>query len=79
MDDFCILPGPVFHPCGDLWRIFMMPNETPYEDLPEDTSLRRAYKKHLLAGGEPGEQMGLFLFDGKAIYNQAKVIKKPLE
>ena len=78
MDDFYILQIPVFAPCGDLWRIFMVPNETPYEALPEDTSLRLAYKKHLLAGGEPVQQLGLFLFDGSTIYNQATMIEKPL-
>lgn len=31
---------------------------TPAEDLPEDTSLRRGVKRHLLAGGTVGWTLG---------------------
>lgn len=80
MRDFAIMPSPYYDIYGDLWRIFGMPSDTPFEKLPEDTSLRRAYKKHLLAGGTPGECVGLFLFDGEKIYNKpTKIVKKPLE
>lgn len=78
MRDFYVLPEQNDAPLGDLWRIFGMPNETPFARLPEDTSLRRRYKAYLLAGGLPGEGTGVFLFDGKHLYNQAKIIKKPL-
>ena len=70
MRDFCILPGPYSDVYGDLWRIFHLPNDTPFALLPENTSLQRAYKKHLLSGGTPGECEGLFLFDGKRIFNR---------
>ena len=45
---------------GDLWRIFGRPNSEckNYSTLPEDTSLRRIYKKYLLGGGRIGECIG---------------------
>lgn len=44
----------------DLWRLFDT-METDYSKLPEDTSVRRAYKRHLLAGGKTGYGYGLMI------------------
>ena len=42
------------------WRIFDCPLETPLKELPEDSFLKRAYKKHLLEGGRLGYGVGVF-------------------
>ena len=41
--------------------------EEEAEDLPEDTSMRRAFKKHLLAGGKTGAALGILVFDGEKL------------
>ncbi len=48
----------------DLWRIFgYMAEDEPFENLPEKTSLQRAYKKFLLDGNMPGQGIGVFVYD----------------
>ncbi len=50
----------------DLWRIFgYMAEDEPFENLPEKTSLQRAYKKFLLDGNMPGQGIGVFVYDAK--------------
>lgn len=39
--------------------LFRVASDTPFEDLPEDTSLRRAVKQHLLSGKGIGTGFGL--------------------
>lgn len=51
---------------GDLWRIFGM-NVDPGDPaavarLPEDTALRRAYKRRLLEGDLPGYGVGVYFW-----------------
>lgn len=48
---------------GDLWRIFYKDADLPFQDLPEDTALKRGYKKRLLEGKELYGGRGLFVFD----------------
>ena len=56
MEDYEILSET---PDGDSFLMWVYWKEYPnYESLPEDTSLRRAVKKHLLAGGKIGEARG---------------------
>ncbi len=54
---------------GALWRIFGRTDcEENLADLPEDTSLQRAFKKRLLEGGEIGVGRGFFVVkDGEFI------------
>ena len=40
------------------------------EQWPEDTSMRRAYKKWILEGHKAGSGFGVLLFDGEKILNQ---------
>jgi hypothetical protein len=40
--------------------VFLKPYDTPPEDLPADTSLRRAIKAHYQAGGHIYELGGVF-------------------
>ena len=39
------------------------------DDLPEESSLHRGYKKYLKEGGKTGSGYGIFLFDGENIIN----------
>ncbi len=41
--------------------LFAVPDGTPYEELPEKTSLQRSVKAHLLSGGKIGGAMGLLI------------------
>ena len=34
---------------------------------PEDTSMRRAFKNHVLSGGKTGHGHGIIVFDGEKI------------
>ncbi len=54
----------------DAWRLFGAEYQKPPAELPEDTSMRRAFKKHLLAGGKTGEGRGILVFDGTKIINR---------
>ena len=40
--------------------LFRVASDTPYEELPEDTSLRRAVKQHLLSGKGIGTGFGVY-------------------
>lgn len=52
---------------ADLWRIFGRSDCSDYASLPEDTSLRRIYKKMLLGGEGAGKGVGYFFADGKKL------------
>lgn len=69
MKDFCIYDGYISDTKEDLWRIFGKEDKLPYNELPEDTSLKRAYKKWLLEGGSVGGGVGVIVFDGEKIIN----------
>lgn len=70
MGDFHILgweeePAGTFH---DNWRLFGPDCEKPTAQLPENTSMQRAFKKYFLEGGRAGEGRGILLFqDGKIL------------
>lgn len=69
MDDFAIVQvddHPTFRDCH---RIFGKPYEGDPHALPETTSLQRAFKQHLIAGGRIGSAFGVLLFDGERIIN----------
>ncbi len=49
---------------NELWRIFgKIKKGMPFEELPENTSLQRAYKKWLTDGNRHGEGKGFFVYD----------------
>lgn len=48
---------------GDLWRIFYKDADLPAAELPEDTALKRGYKRRLLEGKELYGGRGIFVFD----------------
>lgn len=64
VDDFELVPSSYKKGQGDFWRIFgNISSDTAPENLPEENSLQRAYKKHLMAGGEIGWICGFRLGD----------------
>ncbi len=70
MDDFDIVQvndQDFFHDCH---RIFGKPYEGDPNALPENTSLQRAFKQHLIQGGKIGTAFGVLIFDGERIVNK---------
>lgn len=55
---------------GDGWRVFSAAWAGESKELPEKTSMHRAFKKHILSGGKHGSGYGMLLFDGKEIINR---------
>lgn len=51
----------------DEWRVFGADAGKAPAELPEDTSMRRAFKKHLMAGGKNGAALGILVFDGEKL------------
>lgn len=49
------------------WRIFGRYAGLPYDKLPRDTSLRKAYADWLSDGNPTGDAYGVFVFDGNKI------------
>ena len=67
MDDFTILEVDEGEGFDDAWRVFGPDAQKPPEELPEKTSMQRAFKRHLLNGGETGAALGLLVFDGEKL------------
>ncbi len=67
MNDFEIVWVAHQEKFSEAWRVFGKECELPPEQLPEKTSLQRAYKKMLTDGDNGGYAMGVFLFDGEKI------------
>lgn len=63
--DFDLVGQDVAEEFDDAWRLFGRDYQKSLEELPENTSMRRAFKKYLLAGGKPGEGRGVLVFDGE--------------
>ncbi|MDR1631035.1 MAG: acyltransferase domain-containing protein [Oscillospiraceae bacterium] len=70
MSDFDIIDSWDKEEFGDSWRVFGHYHTLPVEQWPEDTSLRRAFKKRLLDGKKTGGGYGVIVFDGEKITNR---------
>lgn len=68
--DFDITGQEASEEFDDSWRLFGGDYKKPLEDLPERTSMQRAFKNYLLAGGKAGEGRGVLIFDGEKIVNR---------
>ncbi len=68
--DFAIVGADTEEEFGDAWRLFGADYQKPTAELPERTSMQKAFKEYLLAGGKTGEGRGVLLFDGKRILNK---------
>ena len=68
--DWDILSSQESEEFHDAWRVFGAASKLSPEQWPEDTSMRRAYKKWILEGHKAGSGFGVLLFDGEKILNQ---------
>lgn len=61
---------------GSAWRVFgVQPTEETLPDMPEDNSMRRAFKQYLLNGGKMGTGHGVFFFDGERVLTKEEAQK----
>ena len=67
MDDFSYIKGNEENEFYDAWRIYGAEAGKPVEDLPEDTSLKRQFKKYLKKGGKTGAGYGIFFLGSEGI------------
>ena len=67
MDDFELVESSESDDFHDIWRIFGKDAKLPYDKLPRDTTLKKAYAEWLCKEGKAGSGFGLFLFDGEKI------------
>lgn len=67
MDDFEIIGWAEKEGFPNGWRVFGKDSDLPYEQLPRDTALRKAYADWLIAGNPGGDAFGCFVFDGEKI------------
>ncbi|WP_099204419.1 acyltransferase domain-containing protein [Scatolibacter rhodanostii] len=51
----------------DAWRVFGATADKQLAELPEKTSMQKAYKQYLLSGGKTGVGLGVLIFDGEKI------------
>lgn len=65
--DFYMLKGEEQDEFHDDWRVFGRHHRKPLEELPEDTRMRRAFKKYFLEGGKPGEGFGVIIYDDQGL------------
>ena len=69
MGDFDIIKIEETQRFGDAWRIFGADAEKEPQNLPEKTSLQRAFKEYLVQGNNAGQGIGVIIFDGEKILN----------
>jgi hypothetical protein len=67
MRDFEIIHSKTDDAPRGSWRIFGPKGQEAPENWPEDTSLQRAYKQHVMNGGSTGSGFGIMIFDGEEI------------
>jgi hypothetical protein len=67
MEDFTYIKGESEEEFENDWRVFGKDCKKEPKDLPQDTTLQRAYAEHLMKGGKTGSGYGVFLFDGEKI------------
>lgn len=67
MDDFEIVEWNENDDFHDCWRIFGKDAKLPYDKLPKDTSLKKAYAEWLASGHKTGGAFGVIAFDGEKI------------
>ena len=67
MDDFEMISTNEDRDFHDAWRVFGKDAKLPYDRLPRDTSLKKAYAKRLYEDGRTGGGFGVILFDGENI------------
>ena len=67
MEDFTYIEGETEDKFENDWRVFGKDCSKAPNELPQETSLQKAYAEHLIAGGKTGSGYGMFFFDGEKI------------
>lgn len=67
INDFEIIDSGASDKFNDAWRIFAKYGYKSPKKWPEDTSMRRAFKKFVLDGNKTGHGHGIIVFDGEKI------------
>jgi hypothetical protein len=67
MNDFDIIHSVEKDSFSDIWRVFGKDHALPLDQLPTNTTLRKAYAERLISGGKTGEGFGVLGFDGERI------------
>lgn len=70
LSDFDIISNEEHDGFPSGWRLFGGDSDLPFEQLPENFSLRKAYKNWLLKEGKTGGGEGIIVFDGERIVNK---------
>ena len=65
--EFYMLNSKATETFGNIWRVFGSAHELPTRELPEKTSLQRAFKHYMLSGGTHGNGTGVIVFDGEKL------------
>lgn len=68
--DFYMISSKTGDVFGNAWRVFGMDHKLPTEQLPERTSLQRAFKSYMLNGGTHGNGTGVIVFDGEKLLSE---------
>ena len=55
---------------SNLWRIFYKDEDTPLDELPQETTLQRNFVKYFREGKFMGSGKGVIIFDGEKIVNK---------
>ena len=77
MDDFAIYASDETEHFGNAWRVFGAYADLPASEWPEDTSMRRAFKSHILAGGKSGHGSGfIVMHNGENVTHKAGYFTK---
>lgn len=67
INDFELVKSETKDKFNDAWRIFAKSGYKAPKHWYDDTSMRRAFKNHVLAGGKTGSGNGVIVFDGEKI------------
>lgn len=68
--EFCLLSHKETERFDDGWRVFGSAWDETVENLPEKTSMQRAFKARLLSGGTVGCGTGVLIFDGETLLSR---------
>ena len=65
--EFYMLQSKESETFANSWRVFGSKHTLSTEEFPENTSLQRAFKRYMLAGGTHGNGTGVIVFDGEKL------------
>lgn len=70
--EFYMLSSKATDSFGNAWRVFGADHKLPADQLPERTSLQRAFKRYMLAGGVHGNGTGVIVYDGEKLLSASE-------